>query len=399
MEKILKRRLVILTEYFYPSKRNDAFLITEIVKSISSNNNINVICTTDLEDNEEIDFVNNKIFRLKKTKRKFKNIFFRVFDLLLVTFRLILKASFFVKKNDILFTVTNPALLLPFIVLLKKIKKFELVLLVYDVFPNNLVATGLLKDNSLLLKLLKIIFNWSYRNCDKLIVLGRDMEDVLSKTIIDGQSKITIIENWCDPKHIIPMKKDDNEIIKKYKLKRKIVFSFVGNFGLVQGIENLLNAAMLVKNQDFVLLFIGNGAKTNLITDFIYNNNCKNIIYAGEFAPSEKQMFLNACDISIMSLNSSMYGLGVPSKSYNNMSAGKPLFYIGHEKSEIAQVINEYEIGWICNSHNPIEIADKIDYICSENNSFSIFGKRSRDVLEKYYSKDVIMKKYNNFFK
>lgn len=395
----MKKRLVIITEYFYPSKRNDSFLITEIVNSFSIKNDINVICTTDLEDNEELHFVKNKIFRLNKLNISNKNILFRVFNLLIVTFKLIFKAIFFIKKEDKVFTVTNPAFLLPFIVFFKKIKKFELTLLVYDVFPDNLVATGLLKENSFLLRILKKIFTWSYKNCDRLIVIGRDMEDILSEKTNNDKSKIEIIENWCDHNSIIPIDKNETSIIKEYKLENKIVFSFVGNFGLVQGIDNLLEAASLVTNKDFILLFIGGGAKTNEIVKFVKTNKTNNVIFAGEFPPSEKQMFLNACDISVMSLNSSMYGLGVPSKSYNNMAVAKPLLYIGHEKSEIAQVIKEHSIGWTCNSSNPQELAKTIDFICSEKSNFSRMGKKSREILENNFSKEVIMKKYSNFYK
>jgi hypothetical protein len=34
LEKILKNRLVVVTEYFYPTERNDAILITEDEKYI-----------------------------------------------------------------------------------------------------------------------------------------------------------------------------------------------------------------------------------------------------------------------------------------------------------------------------------------------------------------------------
>ena len=395
----MKKRLVIISEYFYPSKRNDAFLITEIVKSLSTQNDINVICTTDLEDSKELDYVKHKIYRLKKSNIKSKNILFRVIKLLFVTLKLILKANFFIKKDDRVFTVTNPAFLLPFIVLLKKLKKFELTLLVYDVFPDNLVATGLLKENSIILKGLKRIFNWSYSNCDKLIVIGRDMKDVISQKIKNPDDKIEIIENWCNHNDIKPINKNETEIIKKYKLENKVVFSFVGNFGLVQGIENLLEAASLVTNKDFVLLFIGNGAKKDKITEFIENNKKNNVIYAGEFPPYEKQMFLNACDISIMSLNSSMYGLGVPSKSYNNMAVGKPLLYVGDKKSEISRVIDENEIGWICESSNSKELAKTIDLICSKKSDFSSIGRKSRETLKKFFSKEVIMNKYKTLYR
>ena len=44
-----------------------------------------------------------------------------------------------------------------------------------------------------------------------------------------------------------------------------------------------------------------------------------------------------------------MYGLGVPSKVYNSMSAGLPILYVGDEGSEIDRYIKNYNIGWSFN--------------------------------------------------
>lgn len=390
----MKERIIVVSEYFYPEERNDAILITKIVKALNNtSNNVEVICTSNLGNKKELDFINGKVHRLKSIDFKSKNIIFRVFKLLFLTFQLILKSIFFLKKEDKVFIVTNPVFLLPFMAFLKKIKKFEITLLVYDVFPENLIATNILNPKNIFYKFLKKVYDWSYKNMDKLIVIGRDMQEFIQKKV-DYKKDIFLIENWCDHKKIIPMKKEDNPIIKKFKLENKIVFSFVGNFGLVQGIENLLEAASLVKNKKFVLLFIGDGAEKTKIEKFIKNNTKNNIIYAGKYPSKEENIFLNACDISIVSLNNSMYGLGVPSKSYYNMAAQKPLLYVGDKNTEIGKVINDNKIGWTCTPSNPSLLANLIDEICENEDSLIQLGKKSRETLIKYYSEEIILNKY-----
>jgi len=393
----LKKRIVVVTEYFYPAERNDAILITTIVKALNISNEVEVICTSELEKKEELEFLSGKIHRLKNLNIKSKNIVLRVLKLIYLTVQLIYKSIFFLKSEDRIFIVTNPVFLLPFMVFLKKIKNFEITLLVYDVFPENLIATNLLTRQSLIYKLLKKIYNWAYNNVDKLIVIGRDMQDFIQEKT-NNKKEVFLIENWCDYKKIIPMKKEENSLIKKFNLQNKIVFSFVGNFGLVQGIENLLNTTALVKNEQFVLLFIGDGGEKSKIVNFIKNNPKNNVIYAGRYPSNEENIFLNACDVSIISLNDSMYGLGVPSKSYYNMAVEKPLLYVGHKNTEIARVINDNNIGWICESSNPEQLAGLIDKICKEKNNFSRIGKMSREVLVNNYSEEIILNKYNKIY-
>ena len=393
----MKNRIVIVSEYFYPAERNDAILITKIVKTLSTLNSVEVICTSPLENKQELDFLNGKIHRLKNLNIKSKNIILRIFKLLYLTLQLVFKSSFFLKKGDRVFIVTNPVFLLPFMAFLKKIKNFEVTLLVYDVFPENLVATKLLKNKNLFYKFLIKVYDLSYNNVDRLIVIGRDMKELIHKKT-NNKKEVFLIENWCDYNKIIPMKKEDNSIIKKYKLENKIVFSFVGNFGLVQGIENLLNAASLVKNEDFVLLFIGDGGEKNRIENFIKNNHRNNIIYAGKYPAIEENTFLNACDVSIISLNESMYGLGVPSKSYYNMAAQKPLLYVGNKDTEIAKVITDNKIGWICDPSNAQFLADLFDKVCGEKEKFIQLGEKSKETLVKYYSEEIILNKYTKIY-
>lgn len=393
----MKKRIVIVTEYFYPTERNDAILITKIVEALNTSNEVEVICTSYLDKKEELEFLNGKIHRLKNLNIKSKNIILRVLKLIYLTLQLLYKSIFFLKNDDRVFIVTNPVFLLPFMVFLKKIKKFEITLLVYDIFPENLVVTNLLKKQSIIYKLLKKIYNRSYNNVDRLIVIGRDMQDFIQEKI-NNNKKVFLIENWCDYKKIIPMRKQDNNIIKNFNLQNKIVFSFVGNFGLVQGIQNLLDACRFVKNEQFIMLFIGDGAEKSKIETFIENNSKKNVIYAGKYPSTEENIFLNACDISIISLTNDMYGLGVPSKSYYNMAAEKPLLYIGNQGTEIAKVISEHEIGWTCEASNPHLLANLIDAICKEKDNFYHIGKKSREVLINNYSEEIILNKYKKLY-
>ena len=46
-----------------------------------------------------------------------------------------------------------------------------------------------------------------------------------------------------------------------------------------------------------------------------------------------------------------MLGLGVPSKAYNILAAGKPILFIGDPRSEIARMVTEADVGWVFPDH------------------------------------------------
>lgn len=395
----MDKKIVVISEYFYPDERTDAFLLTEITKKLSEVNdgNIEVICTSELNSSEELEFLKGKIVRLKKSKLNENNILLRIIKFLSLTFKLSLKAFFTIKKNDRVFLTTNPAFLIPVISIFRIFKTFEYTLLVYDVFPENISAAKIISKNSLFYKIIKKIYDWSYSKADRLIVIGRDMQEViLEKT---NHTKPTyLIENWCNYESVKPESKFENSILKKLGIEKKKVFLFAGTLGRVQGIDTLLKASKLVKDKDFVLLFIGDGAYKNEVVKFTSDRDNLNVYYAGSFPISKQNEFLNACDISIISLAKEMYGLGVPSKSYYNMSAQKPLLYIGEKNSEISLVIDEYNLGWTIEPNNEKKLALLIDEICKKDDEYLFIGKTSREVVKRYFSKDIILNKYAKLY-
>lgn len=390
-------KVVIITEYFYPATRNDAYLITKIAETFSESNMVDVICTSKLETVQELQTISGNILRLNRRTSSDSNILRRIAKLMYITGLLFFKSLFIIRKQDQVFSVTNPAFFLPLLICIKKIKKFKLTLLVFDIFPENLIAIKALRSQSLMYKILLKIYNWAYEEVDRFVVIGRDMEEVINKKTKIKKS-IIYIPNWCNLTAIQPFPKADNGIIQKYKLEDKIVFSFVGNFGLVQNIENILNAILEVKSEEFTFLFIGDGAMKNTILSFINNFNCKNIIYAGKFPPELQNEFLNACDIAVMSLDENMYGLGVPSKTYYNMAAEKPLLYIGHKNSEVAKLIEEFEIGWVVEPNNSQKLAQMIDFLCANAEQFRSKAKKARQVALTHYSEDIILSMYKQLY-
>jgi glycosyltransferase involved in cell wall biosynthesis len=268
---------------------------------------------------------------------------------------------------------------------------------VYDVFPENLIASNILKKRSFFYRTIKRIYDWSYLKADQLIVIGRDMQDVI-KEKTNNNVPIILIENWCDYQNILPSKKKNNKILENLNILDKKVFLFAGNLGRVQGIENILQAAELVNKENFIFLFIGDGTMKNDILKHILTSKIKNVIYGGSFPMNQQNLFLNACDVSVVSLADSMYGLGVPSKTYFNMAAAKPILYIGDKNSEIARVINENKIGWIVENSNPEALSQIITKIIDDFDNYENIGIKSRKVLEQNYSQEIILNKYKKLY-
>ncbi|MGY0408580.1 MAG: glycosyltransferase family 4 protein, partial [Polaribacter sp.] len=287
--------------------------------------------------------------------------------------------------------VTNPVLLLVLISYLAKKRNWKIKVLVHDVFPENLVISGFLKSKtSFVFRIIKRIFNNAFKKMDVLIVLGRDMKKyfIQEKGISEG---ITIIENWADTENISAHPILDN-------LKKK--FLFAGNMGRLQGLEILLEALKKTKNEPYTFTFIGSGALENEIETFITTEKTTHIEKHGWISREDQNKFMTDSTIGVVTLKKEMYGLGVPSKFYNLLAAGKPIFYIGDVNSEVHLVLQSHEIGWFAEAGNLEEISATLKKIA--NSDVSEIKKRSKNarvLAEKEYSKEIILNKFNTLFK
>jgi hypothetical protein len=179
------------------------------------------------------DQLNLTVKRIKPGRYNKNRLMQRITKYFLITMRFAAYAIANIKRDDLVFAVTNPAFLVLFLALLKKIRPFKYVLLVYDVFPENLVPARLANRDSLMYRVAVRCFNWAYRAADELIVIGRDMEEVVRRKAGNG-CRITRIPNWADVNAIRPQPKAENELLREHDLQDKTVFLFAGNLGRVQ---------------------------------------------------------------------------------------------------------------------------------------------------------------------
>lgn len=388
----MKRKLFLITEFYDGTQNTTGYLLGKLHKFLNKQKDLNVTLIT--KKDESIAFQPEAIY-VNGPKVNKKNLFERAYYELLITLKFFIRSSTKIKKNDIVFTGTTPILLLLPTFILKKLIGFKWVLLVHDVFPENLIPAKVLKKDSLAYKALKYVFDHVYASADKVIVIGVDMKQLIhSKT---KNNNIYIVPNWIDEDDITLESKSDNKILNElgWESNDRTTFQFFGNIGRVQGISNLLQAIQQMNNLDKAqFIFIGDGAYSDELKQHINDSGNENIVYYGPIPQQYKSIGLNACDISIVTLAEGMLGLGVPSKAYYSMAADKPIFAIMDNNSETYQMVEQNNIGWVVEPYHINEVAAKLDEAVSSIHTKKI--NSPRQVLVDKYSEKIAMAKILN---
>jgi glycosyltransferase involved in cell wall biosynthesis len=308
---------------------------------------------------------------------------------------ILLKGVTKVRKGDLVIAVTAPPSM-PFVAkLISWLTRSKCLLRLEDVYPEIMVATGLIRMNSAMNLFVGILNRALYRSADRIVVLGRDMQALVERKIGGGNNHLSIIRCWSDTDIVWPTPKENNALLKDLGLKDKFVVSCIGNMGRAQAIELMLDAATLLKDHSMVrFLFVGSGAKKAWIEQEITHRGLKNVNIVGQRPRSDQINFLNACDISIISLLPGIAGAAVPSRLYNIMAAGKPVISVTGEDSEVSRIVHEENIGWVVALDKPDHLARAVLDALSDPERLNRMGARAYAAAASKYSRERIIAEY-----
>ena len=392
------KKLFIYTQFIYPGANSESVLLTDILEFASSSfkGEIEVVCATDLGDRNELSFPNVTITRQKAPRFNKNKSLQRIVSFAFIALRFWWHALFHVRKGDVVFTLTlSPGYFMYMISLLRCVRRFTCCLLVYDVFPDNLIPT-LNSEKKLWFILLRKVFRRVYNRMDRIISIGCDMTERLSRMVKDT-TKIRVIRNWADETSILPKDKKQTEIVKKLGLENKTVFAFIGNISVARDIETLLAASKKIADPNVKILFLGRGRLSRLVEEHVRENPDGAVVFGGEFPIEEQSDYLNACDVALVTLGKKMYGIGVPSKTYFNMACAKPLLVSGEDGMEIVEMTRKYGLGEIVATGDEDGYLNAIARMAAMPDLKKL-GKHVHDVFLANYSRKIASEQYRDFF-
>ena len=403
------RRIFIFSELYFPEQTSTGYLLTKISECLANEYKVNVITGPATNFFHKANYPpyeirhQVEIFRCNGTSFKQYSILGRFVNLITRSAAILWKGLFICQPKDIILVVTNPPLL-PFIALfIKWLKECQFVLLIHDVYPEVLVASGLCKDSSFIVKIGQAMNKILYAHASKIITLGRDMTALAEAKLSQDIDKIICIPNWADNEIVKPISKANNPLLEELRLSGKFVVLCAGNMGKTHGIEYLAQTAKNahLKKLEIHFLVIGSGSKKKWLEDYISTENISNItIIPISVRPrSEQIVSLTACDVAIILFVPGMAGVSVPSRMYNHMAAGKPIIAMADDCSELAQVIKEENIGWIVSPGDIEGLIRSIELASTHPDLCVQMGSRAAVVAQTKYTFDRSGEAYKQLFR
>lgn len=392
-------KVLILSEFFYPDKSSTPKVLTELAEDLVEYGlDVEVITSKTSYKGENSNFKTREVYkdivinRVNSTELNRNSYIGRIVNY--ITFLISTSIKVITKKDyDCILMVSNPPVLPIIGYIVNKFKKKPYIYLLHDVYPDIAVKVGAIKENGLVFKVMSYINNKIFNSASKVIVLGKDMKQNLLDKRVD-EEKIEIITNWADKEKIYRGNKINDFSIKE-GISQNFNIVYTGNIGRFHDIETILDTANKLKDNSKVnFIFVGDGYKKQQIEDYKKENSLSNIKLMGYKYGETYNHLLNASDIFITTLDKGIEGLGVPSKTYSYMAAGKPIIAIMNSCSEIGSLVENKNLGIRINSGESDKIVEFITKISNDKNLYSNIASNVKDVFEYNYERKMVTKKF-----
>jgi len=201
------------------------------------------------------------------------------------------------------------------------------------------------------------------------------------------KSKVRIVPSGVDIKRFRPNLNVQN-IKKGYGEDYKLIM-FAGRLVQYKGIKYLIKAMpyILKKVPKSKLLIVGKGPlKSNLILQVQRLGLQDNITFIGNLNDQEYPLYMGACDVLVLPSVSRQEGFGLT--LLEAMACSKPV--VGSKISAIPYIIDDGMSGLLAEPANPIDIAEKICKIITNESLAKKLGDNGRKKVEKHFEWSVI---------
>ena len=384
-DKIAMKKVLIIAPNFPPESVGGASRIFEMAKKIQSDYDVSVICppptypftkynkSNQIFKKEIVDGIT--IYRIWTYQPSTKNpsflgrfFYYTIFPILtnLFLFRLLKNVSFVIVS-------TPPSSLLITNWVLRLFQK-KVIIDIRDLWIDALSSLGYVNKENYIIKRIKQfeISNWKKASI------------ILANSITTSERIKKILGKDSEKVKYFPFNPDLDIFQKKNDQKEKQIV-YIGNFGISQALEVLINAmpTVISKIPDIDLKLYGGGFCESKIRNLVKELKLeKSIHFFNPISRNEIPMILSKSLIGIVSLQDNE-GLrsAIPTKTFEYLACSLPILAYGRS-DELKRIIKESDPGVYIDNNNAKEIGNSLAKLLDDEEKLKKYSENGRKFME-----------------
>ncbi len=165
------------------------------------------------------------------------------------------------------------------------------------------------------------------------------------------------------------------------------LFLYQGILGLHRGLEELIDAAIMLRDLPVHIAFVGHDRSGGVIKRYAETNNAGDMVTFHPSVPSEElAKITGSADAGLLLFQDSClnHKLSLPNKLFEYMMSGLPL--IACDLPEISSVLHRHDCGILVDASDPASIAKGIRQMVSDPAEARAQGERGNKAASAYYT-------------
>lgn len=298
-------------------------------------------------------------------------------------------------KFDLILYSTPP---ITFNRVIKEIKKrcgCPSYLMLKDIFPQNAVDLGMMKEGSFLYNI--------FRRKEKELYEISDIIGCTSpancKYVIDhnpevDRNKVEICPNAFTPIEFPTVSENEKtELLKKLQIPiGKTIFLYGGNLGKPQGIDFLLKVvAENEKLKNSFIIIVGSGTEYPKIEAWFKAHKPQNALLLSALPKDEYDKLVRICDVGLIFLDPRFTIPNFPSRLLSYLENSMPVLLATDVNTDMGTIAEEAGFGFWCESGDLDQFMKNMNIYLADKDLIKTMGEKGyKYLMENYTTKNVI---------
>lgn len=305
--------------------------------------------------------------------------------------------AFFSPKADVMY-VWHPPLTVGIAAwIIARLRGIPFVYDVQDIWPEAAVLSGLLKPG-LAVRCLSALERFVYGRADHILVVTEGArENLVSKGV--ERTKVSVMPHWFDAGLFrLEAAGLRASLRTRHGWDGKCVLLFAGNLGLVQGLDTIVRAAEILRNESGLrFVFVGDGADKPRLQELVRSLRLEPQVQFVDRQPMDAMpAILAAADGLLVHLrHSELSNYVIPTKTLAYLGSGTPI--IMAMRGAAADLVRDSGAGIVVPPEDPRALADASARIAALSREERLkMGGKGPHYLKTHLSRDVVLPRYRD---
>lgn len=295
-------------------------------------------------------------------------------------------------KFDLVLYATPP---ITFNKVIEKIKKrcgARSYLMLKDIFPQNAVDLGMMKEGSLLHKIFRKKEERLYEISDHIGCMSpANCEYVIKHNPWLNPAKVELCPNAVEPIEQLSISEEErNRFFADYGIPTdKTLFIYGGNLGKPQGLGFLLQVVEANEKRDnnFIIV-VGNGTEYPRIAAWFEEHKPKNAKLMAALPKADYDKLVRLCDVGLIFLDPRFTIPNFPSRLLSYLENSMPVLLATDPNTDMGLIAEREGFGLWALSGDIAKFMDNMDTLARNKKSTIAMGKKGKAFLWANYTVD-----------